>query len=170
MDPLTRRVNRQAIDPAMWLLPAKFDSPQARVLMLAIGLQESRLAHRWQIVDPARPDVRGPARGLWQFERGGGVAGVLSHPASKPHALVVCKAQGVTPESRRVWSAMADDDVLAAAFARLLLWTEPKPLPAVGKGAEAWEYYLRTWRPGKPHPSTWSGLYAKAQAVVEGSA
>ena len=58
-------------------------------MLLAIGLQESRLTHRRQI--------GGPARGLWQFERGGGVAGVLRHAASRDHALSVCDARRVAP-------------------------------------------------------------------------
>ncbi len=35
-------------------------------------------------------------------------------------------------------------------FARLLLWTDAKPLPAIGDEQGAWDYYLRNWRPGKP--------------------
>ena len=47
------------LDPAAKLLPG-MDSAKARVMLLAIGLQESRFEHRRQI--------GGPARGFWQFE------------------------------------------------------------------------------------------------------
>jgi len=57
--------------------------------------------------------------------------------------------------------------VLAAGVARLLLWTDPKALPAIGDADAGWSLYLRTWRPGKPHPKTWPALYAQAMAVVE---
>ncbi len=32
--------------------------------------------------------------------------------------------------------------------------------------AGAWNLYMRTWRPGKPHRSTWPALYAEALAEV----
>ena len=151
---LTETIRREAILPALALLPARMNSPAAIALLLAIGLQESRLTHRRQI--------GGPARGLWQFERGGGVRGVLEHPSSKKLAAAVCEARGVEPIASRVYGALEDDDVLAAAFARLLLWTDPKPLPAIGDTQSGWDLYIRTWRPGKPHRHTWDALYATA--------
>lgn len=149
-----------AVGPALALLPAKMDTPAARVMLLAIGLQESRFLHRRQI--------GGPARGFWQFERGGGVRGVLTHPASRDHAYHVCAARGVDPVAAAVYPALEADDVLAAAFARLLLWTDAWRLPAVGDAQGGWELYIRTWRPGKPHPGTWQALYAQAVAEVGG--
>ncbi len=148
-----------AILPALALLPPAMNTPQARVLLLAIGLQESRFQHRRQI--------GGPARGFWQFERNGGVRGVLTHPASRDDALRICAARDVAPVSATVHAALETDDILAAAFARLLLWTDPLRLPAVGDADGAWALYLRTWRPGKPHPQTWPGLYAQALAAME---
>ena len=55
---------------------------------------------------------------------------------------------------------------VAAGFARLLLWTDPRPLPAIGDVKAAWQYYLRNWRPGKPHEKTWAPLYAEAMEEV----
>lgn len=151
-------VRRLAIAPALALLPARLGGERIELLLLAIGLQESRFTHRRQI--------GGPARGLWQFERGGGVRGVLLHPSSRELALSVCEARCVEPTERAVYAAIEHDDVLSAAFARLLLWTDPKPLPAAGDADGAWNLYLRTWRPGKPHPRTWAGLYAQAQSAI----
>lgn len=139
-------------------LPAGLDSPEARVMLLAIGLQESRFAHRLQ--------VGGPARGFWQFERGGGIKGVLTHSTSKARAIAFCMAAGVAPTIDAAYQAVAEDDVLACQFARLLLLTDPQPLPALGEQMEAWGYYLRNWRPGKPHPKTWSALYQQALKAV----
>ena len=107
------QVMRDAIRPALALLPAAMDTPQARCMLLAIGLQESRFVHRRQI--------GGPARGFWQFEQGGGVRGVLAHPASAALARQVCQVRGVPPTAPSVYSRLELDDVLAAAFARLLL-------------------------------------------------
>lgn len=151
-------IRASAVAPALALLPARMASPAAEVMLLAIGLQESRLTHRRQI--------GGPARGLFQFERGGGVRGVLLHPASRGHALAVCAARGVEPVESAVYARLEHDDVLSAAFARLLLWTDPLPLPALGQADAAWNLYIRTWRPGKPHPKTWARLYAQALAEV----
>lgn len=146
-----------AILPALGLLGLK-DTTEARVMLLAIGLQESRFEYRRQI--------GGPARGFWQFERGGGVVGVLTHSVSKQRASVLCAARGISATPSAVYDALEHDDVLAAGFARLLLLTDPNPLPGVGDVDGAWTYYLRNWRPGKPHPKTWPALYARA---VEGA-
>ena len=110
-------------------------------MLLAIGLQESRFVHRRQI--------GGPARGFWQFEQGGGVRGVLAHPASAALARQVCQVRGVPPTAPSVYSRLELDDVLAAAFARLLLDRSGAPA-RTGDADAAWALYLRTWRPGKP--------------------
>lgn len=149
---------KTGIEPALALLPAKMDTPAARVMLLAIGLQESRFQHRRQI--------GGPARGFWQFEQGGGVRGVLTHAASAVLARQVCEVRGVAPTSAAVYGQLESDDVLAAAFARLLLWTDPAQLPALTDSKSGWDLYARTWRPGKPHPQTWPALHALAVAEV----
>ena len=153
-----RELRNGPLAEALLLLPAKMTSPQAEVLLLAIGLQESRFKHRRQI--------GGPARGWWQFERGGGVAGVLRHPASREHAVRVCDARGVAPVPEQIYQRLEHDDVLAAAFARLLLYTDPARLPAVGEVNASWDLYMRTWRPGRPHRHTWDVLYAQAMEAV----
>lgn len=150
-------IRSTAIEPALALLPDRMSSESALRMLVAIGLQESRLLYRRQFGN-------GPARGLWQFERGGGVLGVLKHLSSREHALAVCKARGVAPLSPDVWAALEHDDILAAAFARLLLWTHPKPLPVDVVGG--WDLYISTWRPGKPHPNTWRDYWEVADMVV----
>lgn len=153
------------LTPALALLPKRMDSAPARVMLLAIGLQESGLNARIQ--RPLRPGMpNGPARGLWQFERGGGVAGVLSHPASSQLAIEICAAQDVRPNRESVWNALETDDVLAACFARLLLWTDAAPLPPVGNQAAAWDCYIRNWRPGRPHLERWAPNYQLAKEAL----
>ena len=146
-----------AIVPAMDILGYPI-TPKVRVILLAIGLQESRFEHRRQMGN-------GPAMGFWQFERGGGVRGVLNHATSQKRALEICEARDVVPDSASVWAALEHDDVLAAGFARLLLLTDPAPLPEVTDVDGSWQYYLRCWRPGKPHRETWDDLHAKALAA-----
>lgn len=157
---------RTAVNPALQMLPAKMDSDGARVMMLAIGLQESRFEYRFQKVH-GDPYAKGPARGFWQFERGGGVFGVMTHRHTKDLAREICKARDVPFDSPLVHARLEFDDVLAAAFARLLLWADSKPLPEVDDVQGAWECYaLRTWRPGKPHRHTWDAYHAQARAQV----
>lgn len=135
-----------ALAEALSLLPSRMSDARAEAMLLAIGLQESLLIHRRQI--------GGPARGLWQFERGtaasrGGVWGVFLHPASGSLLKQVAKARGIDlPSPSNLYPALEHDDVLAAAAARLLLWTDPGPLPELGDADAAWALYLRTWRPG----------------------
>jgi len=145
------RMVRSPIDS---ILPAHMCTPAALVMLQAIGMQESRMEHRRQLGD-------GPARGLWQFEMAG-VRGVMTHRATERWARAVCALRDVPAEPGFVWSRLEHDDVLAACFARLLLWTDPKPLPRIGDQHAAWQLYLRTWRPGRPHPETWAALYAQA--------
>lgn len=162
-DTIQCRLLRDAIDPALAALaPLGIPSDdRARRMLLAIAGQESDWQHRRQFGD-------GPARGLWQFERGGGVLGVLTHRATVQAAARFAQARGVQPVAQEVWEALEHDDVLAAGFARLLLWCDPAPLPEE-EGA-AWRYYLRTWRPGKPAPARWPACWkAAGEALFRGA-
>lgn len=156
-----------AIGAAYALMPDLFTSTEATVMLLAIGLQESRFESRWQIVDAYNKNRMGPARGWWQFEAGGGVAGVLRHKSSAYHAQTLCRIMKVKPSD--VYSVLhrADMDTLAAGFARLLLWTDARPLPKLGDAQGAWDYYIRNWQPGKPHRSTWDSYYQEALRYVQ---
>jgi hypothetical protein len=156
-------VLNNAIIPALALLPAGMKTDKALVLELAIMGQESGWKDRYQVVAGGG---KGPARGLAQFERGGGVKGVLEHPASAALAGKVCTARRVPTVASVVWEELEHDDILAACFARLLLYTDPHPLPEIGDEQGAWDYYVRNWRPGKPHRDRWGQNYAKAVAAV----
>lgn len=137
---------KDAVNESYKLLPLKMDSNFARVNQAAIGQQESGYLVRRQYGN-------GPARGYWQFEEGGGVKGVMEHKASSELARSVCHARGVPFVRRAVWEALETDDVLAAAFCRLLMWTDSGKLPTTE--ADGWAMYARTWRPGRPHPDKW---------------
>ncbi len=140
-----------AVNEAFQLLPAKMDSRAARVILAAIGYQESGYQVRIQYGN-------GPARSYFQFEKGG-IKGVMLHAASVRLAVSVCEARGVEFNSSAIWKAMETDDVLGAAFARLLMYTDPKALP--DNSADAWEMYAkRLWRPGRPHPDKWPASWA----------
>lgn len=160
----------RAIGAAYALMPDHFASPEATVMLLAIGLQESRFESRWQITNAYNKNDMGPARGYWQFEAGGGVAGVLRHKSSAFQAAQLCRLFDVKPTTTDVYSVLhrQDMDALAAGFARLLLWTDPKPLPRLGDAKAAWALYAKDlWRPGKPHPTTWAAYYQRALDYVQ---
>ena len=95
-DTLLQSVWAAAIGPALALMQPRFYTPNAVHLLLAIGLQESGLCERCQIIDGGG---KGPARGLWQFERGGGVVGVLTHPLTRTHAWDAKFQKARTPKA-----------------------------------------------------------------------
>jgi hypothetical protein len=164
-------IAQEAIGPALKLLPVQMDSPEARVMLLAIGLQESRFMFRFQKV-AGQPYIKGPARSYWQCELGspatrGGVTGVFMHDASRYWLAHLCESRGVAFRPEAIWNAIETDDVLAAGVARLLLFTDPKKLPAVDDVEGAWGLYAyRTWRPGRPRRETWDAFHTQARAQV----
>lgn len=168
--PLTlTEVTNHGIDPALKLLPPRMDSLPARIQLLATGLQESGFAHRRQISADGTPT--GPARSFWMGEKGGGlVHGVRLHPATKDLAAALYQARQVKPNDLAIWNAIENDDVLAAGLARLLIYTDPYSLPAMGHSQAAWELYARVWKPGRPRRETWDAHYQRALEFVVASA
>lgn len=156
---------KSAVFEALGMLPAKMTSHAALVMLYAIGLQESRFSDRYQVLND--PTKKGPARGYWQFERGGGVRGVLEHNASEKLARMICEQRSVEPTPNAVWLALENDDVLAAAFARLLLWTDARALPPPADKHETWDCYVRNWRPGKPWRQKWDGNLSAALLAAD---
>lgn len=149
------------IDPALAFMAnalklARLDSTEAGVMILAIFGQEGDFQYRRQI--------GGTARSFAQFEAAG-ARGVMVHPASSPLAHAILDALDIPTDIPTVHEALAWNDHLAVAMARLLLWTDPAPLPAVIDAATAWTIYLRLWRPGKPGPDRWAANHAAAVAA-----
>lgn len=140
------------------LLPPAMESISAKAMLIAMGLQESHFEHRVQI--------GGPAHGFWQFEAGGGVRGVLNHEATSKIIRDVCAVRKVQPFVTDCYKAIVNDDVLACAFARLLLWTVPGRLPDSGEREKGWQQYIEGWRPGKPHRHTWDAFFDRAWQEV----
>jgi len=144
----------QVIAPALGILAPAMDSPEARVLLLAIAGQESGLLTRRQ--------PGGPALGLWQFETGG-VRGVLRHNASADAVIALCANRRCSPITvMQIYNSLEFDDLLACGIARLLLYTDAAPLPEIGDSDAAWNYYKRNWRPGAPRPAAWGFNYSNA--------
>lgn len=137
-------------------------SPQAMRFLLAIALQESGLAHRRQVGMGGVEN--GPAASFWQFEQGGGCKGVLTHPSALPKMKAICEAYNIEPTPAALWEAMRYQDVVAAAAARLLIFTLPQSLPMIADAG--WQQYVAAWRPGKPRPAEWADNWALASSTV----
>lgn len=156
---------RIGIRPALSLLPPAMSSAEAEAFLLAIAIQES------DGLRARRQYLGGPARSFWQAEEGGGFKGVLTHPATAAHARALCRTLVVPPTYTAVYVAIEFHDVLAAGFARLLLWTLPSRLPRRHEPDEAWRQYADkdtgAWRPGKPHPSKWPASWAQAWQAID---
>ena len=141
-----------------WTVP--FDD-RAIVELIAISGQEANWTERIQ-------SGNGAAHGLFQFERRGGVAGVLGDIATNRLALAACRLVGIATNSAAVWGAFATStgDNLSVAFARLLLWSDPRPLPDVGDEDGGWDTYQRNWRPGAPSRERWANVYPQAMTAA----
>jgi len=159
-----QRLLTTAIAPALAELSSFgiADSVDARRFLLAIALQESGLKNRRQV--DAGGEESGPATSYWQFEKTGGCRGVLHHKLVARHMRMICDAYNVEPLEQALWEAMRYQDIVAAAAARLLIYSLPGTLPTTA--AQGWEQYLSAWRPGKPHPETWSGHWATATTIT----
>lgn len=146
-----------AVNPAMAVLPAYLDSPNARAMIIAICLQESGLIHRQQI--------GGPARGYAQFELPS-VNRVLVHPVSGPIISRSCGVMDIPIEASYIYAAIGYNDVLAVILARALLRTLTQSLPNRDDMAGGWNQYIDAWRPGKPRIDDWAGNWESAWNVV----
>ena len=82
----------------------------------------------------------------------------------------LCARLGFQCDAGEVWRLIEFNDVLAFGCGRLLLWTDPQPLPSLGTDiagiGAAWRLYLRLWNPGKPMPAAWSAHYRAAYDFV----
>jgi hypothetical protein len=144
----------RCVEPGLALLPKYMDRPEARVMLVAIAGQESDWTYRKQL-------GQGTALGYLQFERIG-LQGVMQKEPNYSRALLDTNDIPI----QLAFAALQYHDPVACAFGRLLLLTDPAPLPAIGEEQVAWEYYLRLWRPGKPRPDVWPGNYRMALRTV----
>lgn len=158
------------LEPALRILPPMMTSDRARALLLVIQLQEDPDRTRRQIAGYRKDGtvISGPARGLWQFERAG-IRGVLHHPRTAEHAANVCWRCSNAGTTAAVYHQLESDDILACAFARLLLWTLPGALPGRDQAEEGWRQYVAAWRPGRPHRERWDANFEAAWDAVLGT-
>ncbi|AEV34165.1 hypothetical protein Oweho_3214 [Owenweeksia hongkongensis DSM 17368] len=150
---MTHQQAKDLVCEAIEFMGPQFLTIGVERMMLAIGYQESGFEARVQ-------HNGGPANGFWQFEAGGGVTGVLNHPSTAIMAQEICMNLIGTTNKTDVHFQLQHNDLLAACFARLLLWTLPGSIPTTEEAA--WHYYIKAWRPGKPHRNRWTDNWKKA--------
>lgn len=140
-------------------LPSIPASVEEHTMLLAIAGQESNWTDR-------RQANSGPASSFWQFERGG-ILGVMRDDETSKSVAVLCGMAGIAFQSTVIWRLMGtpEGDNFSAAMARLLLWSDPMPLP---KGeADSYLYYLGLWRPGAPSRERWAAVYPQAVEAIK---
>lgn len=156
-------VTDHIIPAAYAVLPPVMRSPAATAMVLCTGLQESKFRERRQVGG-------GPARGFWQFERGGAVKGVVTHPDTRDFlraALVTLRYEKAIGQTLMIYQALEHSDILACVMARLNLWWLPMALPGPDQPEEGWRQYMKAWNPGDPHRATWDNFYALAWSIVD---
>jgi hypothetical protein len=158
---------KNVIDPTLRWLPAigvvASAGNEARLQLLAIAGQESNWTARVQ-------GGGGPAHGFWQFE-GGDMSGTAEVLRVAPRDVQrVCDGLGIVCNRPAVYEELAENDMLACAMARLLLHSDPKPLPELGDEDGGWECYVRNWHPGAPSRERWTSVYATSLNLVRTSA
>ena len=177
----TEQLVKETFIGGLKLLPPKMSENLSAVLVLltATHLQEAPNQEQCQITNSKTPGHCGPARGIFQFERGGGVRGVFTHSSSKSHLIAALSALGIPATVDAVFDELrkdGDHDKLDVILARLLYWTDSRPLPKMGDVFGAFDYYLRNWRPGAYTNGSeetraalrrkWSVNYARAVDLV----
>lgn len=154
--------NTQILVPALAFIRANLKAIPASVeehtMLLAIAGVESAWSQRTQ-----QPVAY--AHSFWQWERGG-VLGLMRDDETSKQVAVLCGMAGVPFQSTGIWNYMAkpEADNFSAAMSRLLLWTDPSPLPKTMD--DGFDYYVRNWRPGKPYEPRWAAVWSQAVAAI----
>lgn len=166
-----RLLAQLAVDPTLeWLAsftPVK-PTAAARAMLVAFACQETELKARVQLIArDGRLQPTGPARSFWQLERIA-VTELLRNPRTQGWVREVAERLRFQPTVDELHTHIAWNDQLGCALARLNLWLDPHPLPPAVLHAqgEAWQTYLRSWRPGKPHGERWPWSWASAMEVA----
>ncbi|MDR3012719.1 MAG: M15 family metallopeptidase [Chitinispirillales bacterium] len=143
----------------------------ARGMLYAAGLQESNLTARFQAMPASSAVRKGEGRGLWQM-RVDDVNRVLVGGSTRARAETAANGYAGSVNPHAVWATLEYDDILAAIFARLMLWPDPAALPEPTGANErgAWDYYVRCWRPAPPRQQDWTANWRAAVEAVGGQA
>jgi hypothetical protein len=129
-------------------------SVAAKRMLLATAFVESGLRNRRQIGN-------GTAKSFWMFERV-----TIQHLLVTTHNHVgsilrkACNFHNCAIDSIQIHSCIEGHDDLAVILARLLMHSKDYPIPLSQK--DSYNYYIRTWKPGRPRPERWDAAYTLA--------
>jgi hypothetical protein len=162
------------IIPALTWLTAQhgrdMGPPEVLVQLLATALHEGDgLKARVQYGPKGSSILKRFGHSMWMFEGGekAALAGLFASPATGPALRKACEWLGVEHDHQHVWWCMVGNDKLAAICGRLLLLTDPHPVPMLDDVDESYATYLRCWRPGKPPgPDKWRRVHQRALDAV----
>lgn len=163
-------------------LPAALWTPPALRLLAATCWQESGAQNVPQRLSDGS---EGLAAGYPQMQANG-IADVLLNSQSAKLARLCVEASGlevgasgavglnggypsteVPGVSAVVRAKFLNYPILQLQLARLMLWDDPNPLPAIDSSDANWAYYLTNWRPGKPSRERWDAQsWPQALATV----
>jgi hypothetical protein len=146
--------DQTVVQPGLALLPEAQRSIEARGLLIAVGGVESRWSQRLQMAG-------GPAHGFFQCERES-VAEVFQNSITRERLKSACASCDVSWDVDEIFLSIIGHNALSAAVARLILLPDRAPLPRLDQAAEAWAYYLRCWKPGKPDESRWPPVWIQS--------
>lgn len=147
---------QQIQHPAEMLYPAPVFLPTSLLLLTIAGVETA-----WG----ARVQVPGgQARGFWQCQKDGAIANAMARRLLTCRR--VCDTLCVPCDIDTIFEAIAWNDALAFAIARVALDCDPNPIPSIGDAQNAWATYLRVWRPGKPSEDRFMLAYHEALAVL----
>ncbi|MGH8710125.1 MAG: hypothetical protein ACREVA_02220 [Burkholderiales bacterium] len=128
----------QAIPSGLSLLPRLMNTSEARVMLLAIGLQESRFEHR----------VQAETKSYWQFTLKE-VHKIVKHsPSTTELVKDAVELLGYTFDVSTIYNKIEDNDTLAVVVARLLLYKSKRKLPVARDAVEGGKQYVELWQPG----------------------
>lgn len=154
----------QIIEPSLGVLSVFVDkkvdiaSIEAKLLLIAIGIQESGLTARRQF-------GHGPARSWWQIEELTALDTIQRWRPLKAY-LTYLEIPIPIHTATLFGYVLQYSEYAACGIARGILALDPSPLPTVGDLSGAWETYRRCWRPGKPRLEKWDSSYQLALEAV----
>jgi hypothetical protein len=141
------------------IIPSIPSSDAANVMLCAIPGQESG----WENVQQTDGGI---ARGFYQQQQNN-LDDILFNRATDAKAIMICTTLGIQPTGSDVYAMLLSNTKLQVAFARLNLWADPSPLPAVGDESGAWNLYIKCWNPGAPSRERWNLAYSQGLTAIQ---
>ena len=143
---------------AMALLPAHLTCAESKAMLIAIAMQSSQFSFRRELM--------GHDRSFWALGAQTHIKVVAEHELTRGPIAAVCDALCYDTSVFSAYMAVEHNDILACAYARLLLSLVPGKLPSRDQPQLGWDQYLAVWRPSHPRPEPWPVHFRRAWDAV----